>query len=335
MKDWLNRPLDFEFHRHGPANSVNVVLQNLALANFRPGNRRGAGAFAEGINSRLGRGMKARASWKGQLVLEGAEIGLSLHAAASTSDRIMFHMLNRRTGHRLSREFVDSGTGKPVDDADEAKGFEIADDEYVLLDPDEVAHAAPENDHRLELNAVIDAADFDRLYLDRPYFLLPTSEEATADYIALRDALKLAGQCLLATGVLFRRIRHLVIRPEGSGLVAATLHFTRDIRSSEEAFEAIPEIDVSEEMLDLASHIIHSRTGDFDPEEFDDRYEEALAEVVKAKLAGRKIRKPPEPERGKVVNLLEALREGAKLGDKPKQKRARKKPAAPHKRKAG
>lgn len=275
--------------------------------------------------------MKARASWKGKLGLGDTAIGVTLHAAASTSDRIMFHMLNRRNGHRLSREFVDKGTGKPVADADEAKGFEIADDEYILLDPEDVANAVPANDHRLRVDAVLDKADFDHLFLDRPYFLLPSDEDAS-DYLALRDILEKSGRCLLATAVLFRRIRHLVLRAEGGGLVAATLHFARDIRSSAEAFEAIPEISLSEEMLELASHIIHSRSGEFDPETFDDRYEEALAEVVRAKLAGRKIPKPAEPERGKVVNLLDALREAAGQADKPKGKKTASKRKPPAKR---
>lgn len=271
--------------------------------------------------------MKARASWKGQLVLGKTSVNLSLHAAASTAERIHFHMLNRRTGNRLSREFVDSGTGKPVPDEDEAKGFEIADDEYILLDPDDVADAVPENDHRMTAETAIPAREFDRLFLDRHYFLLPADEEAHGPYLALRDALASRGEVLLASAVLFRRVRHLAIRAEAGGLVAVTLHFARDIRSSDEAFEAIPEMAISEEMLELAGHIIQSRSGEFDPDRFDDRYDEALAEVVKAKLAGRKIRKPPEPERGKVVNLLEALREAARQENAPKKKKDRTKSA--------
>lgn len=267
--------------------------------------------------------MKARASWKGKLVLGTSSLDLSLHAAASTAERIDFHMLNRRTGNRLRREFVDSGTGKPVSDDDEAKGFEIADDEYILLDPDDLADAVPENNHRMTAEASVPVAGFNRLFLDRPYFLLPSGDEAIAPYLALHDALRSRDEILLASAVLFRRVRHLAIRPEAGGLVAVTLHFARDIRSSDEAFEAIPEIAISEEMLELAGHIIHSRSGEFDPDRFDDRYEEALAEVVKAKLAGRTIRKPPEPERGKVVNLLEALREAAGQKEAPKGKKRR------------
>lgn len=280
--------------------------------------------------------MKARASWKGKLTLGKVAIGLSLHAAASSSDRIMFHMLNRRTGNRLSRQYVDSGTGKPVKDDDEAKGFEIADDDYILLDPEEVADAVPENDHQISVEAVFPRKNFDPLFLDRPYFLLPADAENEADYIALRDLLEEEETCLLATAVLFRRNRHLLIRTEAGGLVAATLHFARDIRSSREAFEEIPEIESTEEMLELASHIIASRTRPFDPDAFDDRYEQALADLVRAKLSGKKIPKRPEPEKGKVINLLDALREGAGLKDKPKRKRPAKKKAAPApRRKAG
>ncbi|MBB4067189.1 non-homologous end joining protein Ku [Gellertiella hungarica] len=285
--------------------------------------------------------MTARASWKGEISIGDLSLMLTLHAAASTSERIVFHMLNRRTGNRLHREFVDSESGKAVDDADEMKGYEVADDDYLVIDPEEISGAVPRNDHRLHVEAVIDREDFDRLFLDRPYFLLPAREEDREDYVRLRDALAAKNRAIIASAVLFRRVRHLIIRAESGGLVAATLHFRQEVRSSDEVFDQIPEISVKGEMLELATHIIQTRAGAFDPEAFDDRYEAALVEVVKAKLAGRKIRKPPEPERGKVIDLMQALRESADLagsdGRKPAGKAGGRKPAkqAPRKRKAG
>lgn len=280
--------------------------------------------------------MAARASWKGSIRIGDIDVPVSLYAAASTSDRISFHLLNRRTGNRLKRQFVDSETGKPVADEDEAKGYETSESEFVLLDPDEVAEAVPKNDHHLTIEGFIPEDEVDDLFFDRPYFLAPPDKHEAGAYAVLRDGLKAAKAVALARAVLFRRVRHVLIRPDGNGLVGQTLNFDYEVRSPEEAFEEIPEISIKGEMLELASHIINTKKGSFDPAAFDDRYENALAEVVKAKIEGRKIVKPPQPERGKVVDLLQALRESAGAGgtDNDKgnsEKKTRSKARAPAK----
>lgn len=262
--------------------------------------------------------MAARASWKGSIRIGDIDVPVSLYAAASTSERISFHLLNRRTGNRLKRQFVDSETGKPVADEDEAKGCEVSEGDFVLLDPDEVSEAVPENDHHLTIEGFIPEEEVDDLFFDRPYFLAPPDKHETGAYSVLRDGLKAAKSIALARAVLFRRVRHVLIRAEGDGLVGQTLNFDYEVRSPEEAFEEIPELSIKGEMLELASHIINTKKGTFDPASFDDRYESALAEVVKAKIEGRKIVKPPQPERGKVIDLLQALRESAGAADKGK-----------------
>ena len=128
----------------------------------------------------------------------------------------------------------------------------------------------------------------------------------------------------LAQTVLFRRVRTLLIRAHGNGLIATTLNFDYEIRSAQDAFEGVPDIKIKAEMLDLAEHIIKTKRGKFDPATFDDRYEAALAELVKAKAEGRKIEAPKQPKRDRVIDLMAALRESAGMTEK----RAATKPAA-------
>lgn len=90
--------------------------------------------------------VKARANWKGILKIGDVTCSVALYTATSTSDRIAFHTINRATGHRVHRPFVDSETGKPVERDDQIKGYEVGQGEYVMLDPDEVAAAVPESD---------------------------------------------------------------------------------------------------------------------------------------------------------------------------------------------
>ena len=143
----------------------------------------------------------------------------------------------------------------------------------------------------------------------------------------IREGLRAKNVAALATSVLFRRVRTVLIRPYGLGLVANTMNFDYEIRSAEEAFEDIPELKIKGEMLDLAKYIIGTKKGEFDPAEFDDRYDAALAELVKAKMEGRKIEAPkPRPE-GKVVDLMEALRRSAEASGKAGKAAAKKAPA--------
>ncbi|MGD9481216.1 Ku protein [Shinella sp. G-2] len=282
--------------------------------------------------------MAPRANWKGFLKVGELVCPVALYTAASTNERISFHMLNRRTGHRLHREFVDSETGKVVERGDQVKGYEAGENDYIALDAEEVAAAVPESDKTLAVEAFIACGDIDDLYFDKPYYLAPSDRHAEEAFALIRDGMKAQKVAALAETVLFRRVRTLLIRAEADGLVATTLNYDYEVRSAEDAFADIPDIKLKGEMLELAEHIIRTKSGRFDPKTFDDRYDAALAEVVKAKIEGRKI-KPVKPKaEGKVIDLMEALRQSAGKDGKA-VKRGTKKPAthkpAARRRKAG
>ncbi|WLS06073.1 Ku protein (plasmid) [Shinella oryzae] len=278
--------------------------------------------------------MAPRANWKGFLKVGELVCPVALYTAASTSDRIAFHMLNRKTGHRLHREFIDSETGKTVEREDQVKGYEVGDGDYIALDPEEIAAALPESDKTLEIEAFIACDDIDDLYFDKPYYLTPSDRHGDEAFALIREGMKKSNVAALAETVLFRRMRTVLIRPEGQGLVATTLNYDYEVRSAEAAFSDVPDVKLKGEMLELAEHIINTKKGRFDPKGFDDRYDAALAEVVKAKIEGRKI-KPVKPKaEGKVIDLMEALRQSAGKSEKP-AKRKTKKPAAARKPAAG
>jgi DNA end-binding protein Ku len=118
----------------------------------------------------------------------------------------------------------------------------------------------------------------------------------------------------IARGILFRRVRSVLIRPHEEGMIATTLNFAYEVRSATEAFTEIPAIKAEDEMLDLARHIIKTKAGRFDPKSFDDRYDQALRDLVEAKIEGRKIAPPKPLAATKPVDLMEALRQSAKQG---------------------
>ena len=278
--------------------------------------------------------MAARALWKGHLKVAELNCAVALYAAATTSERISFHTLNRDTGNRVKREYVDEETGDPVDRDEQVKGYETSKDNYILLDPDEIAETTPQSDKTLSVEGFLECGEVDTVYFDRPYYVTPADDTAETVFEVLREGMREKGVAALARAVLFRKDRTVLLRAQGPGLVANTLHFDYEVRSAAEVFEDIPDIKVDGEMLDLAKHIIDTKTGEFDPEKYDDRYDAALAELVKAKMEGREIKKPKKAAEGKVIDLMEALRQSA--AGKAKGKSAgKKKTAARSKGKSG
>ncbi|MEV4609438.1 Ku protein [Neorhizobium sp. LMR1-1-1.1] len=263
-----------------------------------------------------------RAQWKGFIKFGEVSCGAALYTAASTSDRITFNTINKATGNRVNRVFIDGETEGPVPKEQQTKGFEIENGQYIIIDPDEVAATIPESNKTLEIEAFIPCSDVDDVYFDKPYYLTPDKMSVDA-FVALRDGMRKSKVAAIARTVLFRRMRTVLIRPHGKGLIATTLNYDYEVRSSKKAFEEMPKLKIEGEMLDLAKHIISTKKGDFDPAIFDDRYEAALAELVKAKMEGRSLPKPKKVEVSKPNDLLAALRESAGMlkatGEKPKR----------------
>ncbi|MER2536595.1 MAG: Ku protein [Rhizobiaceae bacterium] len=273
--------------------------------------------------------MAPRALWKGTLAVGDLVCPVALYAAASTAERVSFNIVNAGTGHRVRREYVDQDTGKPVEREDQVKGYETSKDRFVILEPDEIAAATPESDKTIGVDAFLACGDVDTLFFDRPYFLAPSSDAGEEAFALIREGMRAKKVAAIAHAVLFRRWRALVVRPHERGLVANTLNFDYEVRDADKVFGDIPAMKIKGEMLDLAKHIIGTKKGEFDPSTFDDRYDAALAELVKAKLEGRRIEKPKPEPKGKVIDLMEALRQSAKGSNDVARKPARaKKPAA-------
>ena len=257
-----------------------------------------------------------RANWKGFLKIAEVTCPVALYTAASTSERIALHTINRASGHRVHRQFVDAKTSQPVEKDDQVKGYEVAKGDYVMLEPEEVAAALPESDKTLSVSAFIVCGDIDDVYFDKPYYLAPSDKTAEESFILIREGMRKKNVAAIARAVLFRRVRTVLIRAHGNGLIATTLNFDYEVRSAEDAFSDVPEQNIKGEMLELAEHIIKTKKGKFDISKFDDRYEAALAELVKAKIEGKPIAAPKRPTEEKVVDLMAALRESAGLSAK-------------------
>jgi DNA end-binding protein Ku len=266
-----------------------------------------------------------RAQWKGFIKFGEVSCGVGLYTAASTAERLTFNTINTTTGNRVNRVFIDSDTEEPVPKEAQIKGFEVESGQYLHIDPEEISATIPQSDKTLKIEAFIPCLEVDDVYFDKPYYLVP-DKLSTEAFVALRDAMRKSKVAAIARTVLFRRMRTVLIRSHGRGLIATTLNFDYEVRSSQKAFEEMPKLKIQGEMLELAKHIISTKKGDFDPAAFDDRYEAALGALVKAKIEGKALPKKKKVQVSQPNDLLAALRESAGImnstEDKPKRSAA-------------
>ncbi|MBA3042747.1 MAG: Ku protein [Alphaproteobacteria bacterium] len=265
--------------------------------------------------------MAARAIWRGDLVIGELTCPVALYSAVTAQERVSFHIINRDTGHRVRREYFDADTDQGVDNDDLVKGYETSEGQAIILTPDEIRDAVPNSDKTLEMASFIPCDGIDTVFLERPYYLAPGSRQALEVYDLVREAMAAKGVAALVQTVLFRRVRSLLIRPHGKGMIATTLNFDYEVRPAKDTFGGISAVKIEGEMLELAQHIIETKQGEFDPAEFEDRYEEAVIELVKAKIAGRKPKRLPKRKASNVTDLMEALRKSAGVGGKDEGKR--------------
>jgi DNA end-binding protein Ku len=281
--------------------------------------------------------MAPRSNWKGYLKLSLVSCPVQLFPATSTKERVAFHLLHRETGNRLRRKLVDPDTDEAVETDDQVKGFEVAKNEYVLVEEDEIASVAIESTHTIDIETFVPRAEIDAAYLDTPYYLAPNGKMGEEAFAVIREAMREKEVVGIGRVVLYRRERPILLEPRGKGLVATTLRYAYEVRDDSDYFEDIDDVEVPEEMLDLATHIISRKLDHFDPKRFEDRYQNALLEIIRAKQQHRPVTtSAPAPKAGNVVSLMDALRKSiaAESAANDAGKVAEKPPARPSKAKA-
>lgn len=266
--------------------------------------------------------MVARAYWKGFLRLSLVSCPIQVFPAIAEREKIRFHQISKRTGHRIKYCKLDAETGKEVDAKDVAMGYEVAKGQYVEVTQDELEAIAIEGTHIIEIDQFAPRSEIDDLYLNHPYYVTPDGEMGQQAYAVIREAIKREGMVALGRVVLTTREHVIAIEPRGKGLLGVTLHYPYEIRREEDYFGDLPDEPAPKEMVDLAAHIVATKAGHFHPEKFEDHYERALRELIKKKQRGEKIDKPRERPSAKVIDLMDALRQSAAArGDSRKQAR--------------
>ncbi len=292
--------------------------------------------------------MAARAYWQGQIRLALVSIPVEIYSATKSGAQVSFKQIHEPSGQPIHYDKVVTGVG-PVDADEIMKGYEISKGEYVLLEQDEIDAVKLESKKTLELTQFVDASEIDVLYYEKPYFVVPADDLAEEAFIVLREALRRTKK--VGLGQLAMRGREYVVslKPCGRGMVLETLRYADEVHKAQGYFREIPDDKPDDELLDLAEALIDKRTAAFHPQEFHDRYVDALKDLIerKRKANGKKIiedKDSGERSGSNVVDLMAALKKSmaAKEPAKAAEKKApakkapakapAKKPAAAKKR---
>ncbi|WP_185803561.1 Ku protein [Pontivivens nitratireducens] len=273
--------------------------------------------------------MAPRALWKGQLRLSLVSIPVEIFSASKTGARVSFRQIHKPSGKRIRYEKSVPGIG-PIKSDDIVKGYEVDDDEYILLDPDEIDAIKLETKKTFELVQFVDACEIPPLYFDKPYYISASDDLAQDAYRVVRDALRQAGKVGLGQVTMRGKEYLAAVKPCGDGLLMETLHYEDELREADEIFTDIEDDKVDEDLLEVATSLIDRKSAPFDAAAYHDKYAEAMQTLLDAKIKNKKtprVRTDDDDTGGdsNVVDLMSALKQSLKDADGKKKKASGKK----------
>ncbi|MBO0713062.1 MAG: Ku protein [Acetobacteraceae bacterium] len=252
--------------------------------------------------------MAPRANWKGYLRLSLVSCPIALYPASTATQRVHFHQINVKTGHRIKLHRVDAETGDEVPYEDIVKGYQLDEERYVTLEPEELEAIAVESTRTIDIDSFVRREEIDDLYIGDPYYIAPEGEVGAQAFAVIRDVIAKKEMVALGRVVLSTREHVIALEARGKGLFGMTLRYPYEVREDDAYFGDIPDEKVTKDMVDLALHIVDAKTQKFAPEQFEDRYETALRELIEKKAAGVAIKPAKQRESAQVIDLMEALR---------------------------
>ena len=281
--------------------------------------------------------MAPRPSWKGHLRLSLVSCPVRLYPATSGASRVSFNLLHKDTLNRINMRAHDPELGE-VERADLVRGYEYEKGRYVVMDPEDFERVQIESTKTIVVEQFVDEGDVDPLYLESPYYLAPDGDFAEETFGVIREAMRQEKKVALSRVVLTSREHLIAMSVREKGFLVTTLRTADEVRSSDEIFDEIKDSKPDKEMLQLATQLIRQKAGKFKPETFRDRYQDALMEVIRAKIKGETPVVAKAPETARVINLMDALKRslaesGGEPARKPPARSKARKPAAEPQRK--
>ena len=256
--------------------------------------------------------MAPRAYWKGFLRLSLVSCPIQLFPATSEREKVSFNQINSETGNRIRYRKVDEDTGEEVTQDQIVKGYQVDKGQYIEITDEELEAIAIDTTRTIEIDEFVPRSQIDDLYLIRPYYIAPDGKVGQDAFVVIRNIIKQMDMVAIGRVVLTSREHVIALEPRGKGLMGTLLRYPYEVRDENEYFDDIENVKLGKDMMDLAAHIVKTKTGHFEPDKFEDHYEAALKELIEKKSKGIKIEVPASREPTKVINLMDALRRSVK-----------------------
>ena len=268
-----------------------------------------------------------RPFWSGHIQISLVSFGVKLFPAVEAKSEIRFHQISRKTGERVRHQKVSTSDQEPVENDDVVKGYEYSKGEYIQIEPAEIAELRIASRSAIEIQQFVDMEELDPALFEKPYFVLPENDAQANAFSVVQKALQQTRKAGLGKIAVGGR-EHLIAISAPSdaklaGMMGYFLRYAEEIRDAGKYFCEVKTGKVDEDQLALAKELIKRKTKTFDPHKFTDDYEVALRELVDAKLKHIPLPRQQASPRGKVINLMDALRRSVKEPPEKKKPVAR------------
>jgi DNA end-binding protein Ku len=261
--------------------------------------------------------LAARPYWKGHLRLSLVSCPIQLFPATGEREKISFHQINKATGHRIRYRKVDEVTGEEVASDQIIKGYEIAKGQYIEITNEELEAITLESTKTIEIDEFVPRNEIDDLYAIRPYYIAPDGKVGQDAFVVIRNIIEQMKMVAIGRVVLTSREHVVAMEPRGKGIMGTLLRYPYEIRDEHEYFDQIPDLKLGKDMMELAKHIVETKSGHFEPEKFEDHYEAALKELIEKKIKGIELEVPEARAPVTVINLMDALRRSIEQEKRP------------------
>ncbi|WP_105431835.1 MULTISPECIES: Ku protein [Neorhizobium] len=259
--------------------------------------------------------MALRPYWKGYLKLSLVTCPVQMMPATSENEKVRFHTLNRETQNRVVSHYVDSVTGKEVGQEDEVKGYQRGEDEYIILEDDELENVALDSTKTIDISTFTPRDSIEWIWLDTPYYLSPNDPVGQEAFSVIRDAMESQDMIGISRLVITRRERAVMLEPRGKGIVLWTLRYGDEVRDEETYFEGIGDETADSDMMPLIQQLIKKQTQHWNPKMVVDPVQDRLLDIIAAKK--KALKKPSKakaktpasaPAPSNVINIMDALK---------------------------
>ena len=260
--------------------------------------------------------MPSRSFWKGYLKLSLVTCPVAMTPVISESDKVRFHTINRKTGHRIQSRYVDAVSGQEVGDDDQVKGYPRGENDFVMLEDEELDAVALDSTRTIDVSAFVPKESIDWIWYDVPHFLTPNDEVGQEAFSVIREAMERTGTVGISRVVLYRRERAVMLEPRGKGIVLWTLRYGDEVRD-EDAYQTGKSTKPKADMLKVMTDLIDGHTKPWSTEMVADPVQERLLEIIKTKSRGSRKKRPAAATEGpgNVIDIMDALKRS--LGSKP------------------